>query len=91
VQHQRVSVRIAEEGLVAYPGVDGLAIEFNALRLELSASGGNVRDAERQAGGTWRERLPDAGRVEDVERHLAGAELNVVLTVGLDLESQRLP
>src|SRR5262249_14016227 len=36
-----------------------------------------------------RELLADARRIEDVERHLAAAELQVALALGLDLESKR--
>ena len=37
-----------------------------------------------------RELLSDARRVEDVERHLAERELEVVLTLGLDRQPERL-
>ena len=50
----------------------------------------DVGNAERQTGGTWRERLADTRRIEDVERHLAGAELHVALALGLDLEPEHL-
>ncbi len=40
--------------------------------------------------GLGRERLSDARRIEDVERHLAARELHVALALGLDLEAERL-
>ena len=60
------------------------------LRLELGPRGVDVRDAERQPGRRRRERLPDARRVEDVERHLAAAKLHVRLALALDLETEHL-
>ena len=45
VQHQRVPVRILEERHVADAGVDGLAVELDALGLELRAGGGDIGDA----------------------------------------------
>ena len=60
------------------------------LRLELGACFRDVRNPERQTGGTRRERLPDTRRIEDVERHLTGAELHVALALGLDLEPEHL-
>jgi hypothetical protein len=66
------SVGIAEEGDVTDAGVEALAVELDALGLELSPSGGDVRHAKRLTCRAGRERLADACRIEDVERHLAG-------------------
>src|SRR5436853_4561202 len=76
VQHQRVSVGVVEEGQVADARVDRLAGELDALRLEGCACSGDVGDAQREAAEAGGERLTLACGIEDVERHLAGAELH---------------
>src|SRR5205807_6528416 len=87
VQHQLVPVRIFEERHVADACVARLAVELDALRLELRASCGDVRNADRNARVAGDERR---SRVEDVERNLAELELQVVLALGLDRQAERL-
>ena len=53
------------------PRVDDLAVEHDALRLELGARGDDIRHPKGDARGRGGERLADARRVEDVERDLA--------------------
>ena len=68
VQHQRVPVRIAEEGHVADAGVEGLAVELDARALELGARRRHVRHPQRDVRGVRRrERLADVRRVDQVE------------------------
>src|SRR5262245_24944543 len=50
VQHELVPVGIGEEGHVADTGVQEVAVELDALRLELAPRFRDVGDAEREAG-----------------------------------------
>src|SRR4051794_20951662 len=75
---------------MADPAVDDLAVELDALRLELGASSCDIRNADRNPRLARRERLADTHRVEDVERDLAERELDVVLALGLDRQPERL-
>src|SRR5438067_2792613 len=89
MQKQRVAVGILEERHAADARLDRLAVELHAFRLELGARGVDVGHAQREPGRRRRELLADARRIEDVERHLAAAELHVALSLGLDLEAER--
>src|SRR6186997_2827408 len=79
VEHERVPVGVGEPGLLADARDDRLALELDALRLELGARSVDVRNAEREPCRRGGERLADARRIEDVERHLAAPELHVRL------------
>ncbi len=48
VEHQIVAVGVLEEGHVTDAGVEGLAEELDALRLELGPGGGDVVDVQRR-------------------------------------------
>jgi hypothetical protein len=68
VEHQRVPVRIGEERHVADAGVEDLAGELDALRLERRPRLLDVGDAEGDLGAVRRrEPLPDVRRVDEIE------------------------
>ena len=68
VQHQRVPVRVAEEGHVADARVEDVSLELDARALELRARSGHIGNPERDVRGVrCGERLADIGRVDQVE------------------------
>jgi hypothetical protein len=90
VQHQRVSVGVVEGSHVTHTGVERVAVELHASGFGLGSRGSNIRNPQRKPRWARSERLADARRVEDVERHLACTELDVMLASALDREAQRL-
>src|SRR5207248_1366320 len=89
VQDQLVPVRIFEERQVADAGISRLALEGDTLGLELRARSGYVPDADGNPGRAPCERSADARWIEDVKRHLAEGELQVVLALRLDRKPKR--
>src|SRR5437763_1938521 len=89
MEQEGVAVGILEEGHPADARLDRLTFELHALRLELGARRVDVVHAQREPGRRRCELLPDARRIEDVERHLAAAKLHVGLPLRLDLEAER--
>src|SRR6476646_5991491 len=68
VEHQRVPVGIAEEGHMADAGVEDVAVELNALPLELRPRLGNIWNPQRDVGGVRAGELPaDIGGVHQVQ------------------------
>src|SRR5436853_7596905 len=77
VQHDLVPVGIGEEGHVADAGVEAVAVELDALLLELQPSLCDVGNAEREAGVVRAAELPsDRLEAEEVEKAVV-AELEL--------------
>src|SRR4029079_19623624 len=91
VEHQRVAVGILEVGHVTDAGLERLAGELDALRLERLARLLYIGHAERDRRRVRPlERLPDVRRVEQVEAHvLAEGEFGPAAMADL-LEAARL-
>jgi hypothetical protein len=60
---------------VAHAGVEGLADELDAVRLELGAGRGDVGNAQRDVVRVRRERKTDLLGLPDAERHLSACHL----------------
>src|SRR5436305_6361912 len=82
MEHQVVAVRVAEEGHVAYAGVERLAEELDALRLELGTRRRDIVHVERELSvALRRERAADLVRLPDPEARVPGPELELRLVV----------
>ena len=76
VQHQVVAVRVLEERHVADARVEDLAVELDALRLELGPRLGDVRDAQRDVRVRCGANVAaDPLGLPDAEADVAGPEL----------------
>ena len=76
MQHQVVAVGVAEERHVADTGVERVAAELDAFRLELLSCGLDVFDVESQVPvALWLERHSELLRLPDAEAGVAGPEL----------------
>ena len=95
MQHQVVAVGIGEEGHVADPGVEGLAVELDPLGLELRPRRGDVVDVQRRVRVFLRRELhPLLRRLPDAEAGLPRPDLVLAPLVGpqaerLDVEAPR--
>src|SRR4051812_26308975 len=87
VEHQDVAVRVLEDPHVTNPGVERLAAEFDALRLELLLRLDDVRHAQRDRRGVRPlERLADVLHLQEVEADvLPELVLREALCLVLDL------
>src|SRR5690348_4460721 len=75
MQDQDVAVRVLEVRHMADAGIDRLAEELDALARQLGARRFDVVDAQRDRAAVRRELATDRGRVEDLQRQIAGLEL----------------
>src|SRR5262245_4156959 len=73
---QGVAVGVVEEGLEADAGVERLALELDAARLELGAGGLEVVDAELDRVGVGMKLEPESVRLHDRDGEVAGFELD---------------
>src|SRR5438105_9250345 len=89
MEHERVAVRVVEERHVTDPGVEDLALELDALRLELAARLGDVGHTEGDVVRVRGEGNADLLRLPNGERHLAGAHLEAAAHVPLERETER--
>src|SRR5688572_8303101 len=87
VKHQVVAVGVAEERHVADTGVEGVAAELDAFRLELLARRLDVLDMESKVPVVlWLERHSELLRLPDAEARVAGPELVQRLLVPFQAE-----
>src|SRR5258707_7060585 len=75
MEQEGVAVRVAEEGHVADAAVDRLAVELDALRLELGPCRFDVADVEADRMAAGLELAADRGGVHHLQGEAAGLEL----------------
>src|ERR1041385_3087059 len=87
VQHQVVAVRVVEERHVTHAGVERVAEELDALRLEVCARGLDVLDVEREMAVVLRlEVRPEPCRFPDRETRVARPKLELPVLVASQAE-----
>jgi hypothetical protein len=75
VKDECVAVLILENCLMADTAVDGVALELDTTRLELSASSRHVIDVQRDRPSAGRELTTDLRGIDDLDRQAPGLEL----------------
>ena len=90
MQHQRVPVRVLEERHVADARVERLAVEDDALRLELGTPGGDIAHVDREMRGIGAELDAGARRIPDAQAELADEDFEPGRRVPVERQPERV-
>ena len=91
MEHQLVALAVLEERHVADAGVAGLALELDALRVEVRARLRDIGDAQRDVRRVRRECPTDQRRIDQIQRDVAGLDLGEAAVPVRTVHAERVP